>query len=298
MRFPALLLAVTLAAGPALSSASDERPRARRDRRAYIVAQATATAPAPAPPTRPAPQAAPARRSQPWVAPRAVAVVGLPFWWGWGLGWGYAPLYPRYPRPNDGYGPQESTPPLDPDRIFTRLSATGAGTSSGAAGGLSLAIEGRTAGFEAGVDALAIDGVTGVAGTTGSDNALGWGSAHATWSFVSEDAYRLRLEVGGSMLSMPATGAFAGTTWAGKVAFGPDVGVSGQLGLVGPIGVEGHARLTPFPVPVADTRLALALRGGPLTFSAGWRSIQVAGNGTDAPEVHFSGPELGLSLVF
>jgi hypothetical protein len=74
--------------------------------------------------------------------------------------------------------------------------------------------------------------------------------------------------------------------------------LSGHLGLIGPFGLEGHARVTPFPFPIIDTRAALVLRGGPLALSAGWRSIDVNGNGVKYPEAHFAGPEIGLQLVF
>ena len=166
----------------------------------------------------------------------------------------------------------------------------------GAVGGFSLALDTRTAGFSASVDALAIDDVTRV-GDSGGD-ALGWGSAHFTWSILADAAFRVRLELGGSMLSLPTTGAFTGLKRAGDVAFGPDVGLSGQLGLVGPVGVEGHVRLTPLPYAVVDSRLALALRGGPLAVTVGWRGIRLHGEAGEVPDVDFSGPELGVSIVF
>jgi hypothetical protein len=97
---------------------------------------------------------------------------------------------------------------------------------------------------------------------------------------------------------MPGTGSYVGRPYADTIAFGPDVGVSAQIGLIGPIGVEGHVRLTPFPVPVTDVRVALALRGGPFALTAGVRAIDVDGDEVDAPEGRFSGPEVGLSLMF
>ncbi len=216
-----------------------------------------------------------------------------PFWFGWSWGWGYYPLWgPRPYDPRYGYVPE---PRYEPDRVATQLALRGAGAPGGAAGGLSLSADGRFVGFHAGVDAIAI---APPGGTVQSSAALGFGSAHLTWSVVSEDAGRIRLELGGSMLSIPTGGAYAGAPYAGNVLFGPDVGVSGHLGLAGPLGLEGYARLTPVPIPVTDVHAALAFRGGPLALTAGWRAIRIDGNGTDAPSARFSGPEIGLSLMF
>lgn len=283
----------------------------------------------PAPYARPVPAPAPrgGRPYRTYVGPGAGG--SLSFWGGWGWGWGYYPLYPAYPRaappyppaggpdggyysPGDGaYPPGEGAyppgagayppgagryPAADPDRVFVRLGLAAAGMTDGAVGGFTLGLDSRTVGFSASADALVVDDVT-RAGDTGGD-ALGWGSAHLTWTVLADAAFRVRLELGGSMLSLPTTGAFAPLSRAGDVAFGPDVGFSAQLGLVGPIGIEGHARITPLPITVVDSRLALALRGGPLAVTAGWRGIRVHGEAGEVPDVDFSGPELGLSLAF
>ena len=98
--------------------------------------------------------------------------------------------------------------------------------------------------------------------------------------------------------SSAGSGAFRDRPYAGTIAFGPSAGVSGQLGLVGPVGLEGHLRVTPFPVPVTDARLAVALRGGAFALTMGWRGIDVAGDELDAPQLRVAGPEIGVSLVF
>ncbi len=214
----------------------------------------------------------------------------LPFWLGWSWGWGY---YPLWPRPYDE-GAEPGYRPDDARRVTARLDAYGAGADHAAAGTLALTMEGPFAGFNADVTGLAISDPS--SATTGA--ALTLSSARATWSITSEEAYRVRLELGGTMTSVPSSGLYAGTTYANTVTFGPQIGLSGHLGLVGPIGLEGHARVTPFPIPVVDTRAAVVVRGGPLAVSAGWRSIDVNGDGLDAPEAHFAGPELGLQLVF
>jgi hypothetical protein len=213
-----------------------------------------------------------------------------PFWWGWSWGWGY---YPIYPRPEHGPGAGDLPRP-DPDRITTTLRLVAAGADHGGAAGLALAIDGRHLGFQASIDGVGVDASSSAEGT----QALGWGTLYATWSLVSEQGLRIRLELGGSMLSMPDAGSLGDEPYAGNVIFGPSVGISGHLGLLGPIGLEGHSRVTPGPVVTTDNRLVLAVRGGSLAFTAGWRALKVNGDGTEAPRIDFSGPEVGLAFRF
>lgn len=319
------------APGPApVTDATDEREGAlvlaqyapappRPSRRAAPYAPPSARS-APSP-YRTSPAPAPARRGdrryRTYAAPGAGGYGARSFWGGWGWGWGYYPLYPIYPAypaypsyaqpyaPDGGnYAPEGNYYPPDagryptagPDRVFVRLGVAAAGMTDGAAGGFTLALDSRVVGFSASADAIVVDDVTRT-GDSGGD-ALGWGSAHLTWTVLADAAFRIRLELGGSMLSLPTTGQFAPLSRAGDVAFGPDVGFSGQLGLVGPIGVEGHVRMTPVPYTVVDSRLALAFRGGPLAVTAGWRGIRLHGEEDEVPDLDFSGPELGLSFRF
>jgi len=228
-----------------------------------------------------------------------LGVEPVPFWLGRSWGWGYYPLWPRpySPGGEPGYsGAGEPGYPSDgSDRLSARLEAYGAGTADQGAGTLALAFEGRGGGVSAGVTSFTVPGVDPV---TGASSYLTTGSVAATWSIVSEAAFRLRLELGASMLSVPVEGIWSGTSFANTVAFGPQVGVSGHVGLVGPFGFEGHARVTPFPVAVLDTRAAFVVRGGAVAVSAGWRIIDVKGDGLDAPQARFAGPELGLQLGF
>ena len=166
------------------------------------------------------------------------------------------------------------------------------GANRAGAAGVALAIDGRHLGFQASIDGIGVD--TSLDGT----QALGWGTLHATWSLVSEQGIRVRLEAGGSMLSMTDAGSLGTEPYAGNVVFGPNVGVSGHLGLVGPFGLEGHARVTPSPVVVTDNRLVLAVRGGPLAFTAGYRAINVNGDRKEAPRVDIAGPEVGMAFRF
>lgn len=299
----------------------------------------TAVRPAPPPRTgtvsptvRPAPgpgghRYAPSHRYYPYYPyyphyPYSAFGVGVaPFWWGLGWGWGYYSYYPYYgpdpyyapyapyaapyaPYPPPAYAPPREAAPAQLTRV---LSIQGGGHGEGGAGALAIGIDGRRLGFQASFGGVGEDRLPGAP----SDDAaiVGWGLAHATWSFLSGDRYRMRLEAGVSMLYMPDSDAFEDQPYAETVAVGPSLGVSGHAGIVGPLGIEGHARLTPTPVPVADTRLAAALRGGPFAVTLGWRFIDVSGDDLrdflgleahpeDAPEIRYSGPELGLSFRF
>jgi len=262
---------------------------------------------APAPPTPPPP---PREYRSPY--PRApVPRHGRPYhhhrrYWGWG--WGWYPLYPVYPVPPAP--PPPSAPPQDApgqaapvaerreqDRIYTRFSLYGAGREDGYMAGLTFGLDTRAVGFNLDVSALAREHVTGQLRDDESDPAT-LANAHLTWTVLSDRSFRLRLETGVSMLDLPDSAVVVDQPWRGKTILGPNLGISGQLGMVGPIGIEGHARITPFPERIADTFLGLAVHGGPVGVSAGWRWVDVAGDGVDAPELMFRGPQVGLVLAF
>jgi hypothetical protein len=191
-------------------------------------------------------------------------------------------------------------------RWTTLISFQGGVYSDSGAGAVAIGMDGQRLGLQISLGAV---GEERLPGLPNDEAIVGWGLAHATWSFLSGDRYRMRLEAGVSMLYMPDSDAFQGQPYAETIAVGPSLGVSGHVGIVGPFGMEGHARLTPTPVPVADTRIAAALRGGPLALTLGWRYIDVSGGDLrdflglephpeDAPRINYSGPELGLSFWF
>lgn len=265
---------------PAVPSPSPQAP-------VFRPAVPRGAAPGPYPRTVPAPQVA-----HPYAPPSSYHPH---FWWGFGFGWGWYPLYGySAPPPPGAYVPLE---PQEPDRIYTRFSVYGAGQSDGYMAGLDFGIDGRYTGFNLDVSALAVESVTGPMHHSGSDPAA-WGTMHFTWSFVSARSVRMRLELGGSMLSLPNSAFVAAQQWRDKTLFGPDFGISGQLGLVGPVGIEGHARLTPYPQLVADALIAATIHGGPVGISGGWRWIDVEGDERDAPKLTFRGPQVSLALAF
>jgi hypothetical protein len=310
MRITSISLALLLAT-PALAGAQERtrppppsNPSARGDQPEPALA-------APSRPDRPPPAyAAPARPpppasvrppptgpgSGPWGPP---AYYPSPYWWGYGWGYGYEPLwplYPLYPEPAPaygyGYGYERSHPA---HRASTTMRVTGAaGSGDSGAVGLALAMDGRHGGFDLAIDAFAPShGGVMAGGLDSSQDAYGFGSAHFTFPILEGPAYRLRLQAGASWLSVPVSG-YGGPT----DSFGPDVGASASLGLIGPIGIEGHARITPFPIQIFDLRAAVALRAGPFSLLGGYRVIDVAGDSRTGPAARFEGPELGIGLIF
>jgi hypothetical protein len=160
--------------------------------------------------------------------------------------------------------------------------------------GLFFGVDGHPAGFD-----LAWDGFVPSQGGVmpgypySWPDAYGFGSAHVSFSVLQGAAYRVRLLAGGSWLGVPAT-----PTSFSAESFGFDLGTSANVGLVGPLGLEGHARITPFPVQVIDLRLAMAFRAGPFSLLGGYRMIDVAGDSRTGPAARFEGPEFGLGFIF
>ena len=130
-------------------------------------------------------------------------------------------------------------------------------------------------------------------GLNGTEDSYALGSAHVTFPILEGPSHRIRLLAGGSWLSVPATPVSTSTE-----AFGFDLGASANLGLIGPLGLEGHARITPFPVRIIDLRAAVALRAGPFSLLGGYRVIDLAADSRTGPSARFEGPELGLGVIF
>jgi hypothetical protein len=289
MRKLLILTLVAALGAPSLASADRPSRRAPRNRATRALVDRSTRALVTAPPSRSTPSRPPVRVG--WGPSNwTLGLDAVPFWLGWSWGWGYYPLWPRPYYP----GHEAADLPEDAYRLSAKLEAYGAGSVTQAAGTLALTLEGHTGGLHASASSFTVPATS--AGT--GPGSLGIGEVAATWSVLASDTFRLRLEAGASMLSTPADGGWAGAPYANTVTVGPQIGVSGHLGLLGPFGFEGHARVTPYPVPVVDTRAALAVRGGPIAVTAGWRVLDVAGDGTTAPSGRFSGPELGLQLVF
>ncbi len=76
------------------------------------------------------------------------------------------------------------------------------------------------------------------------------------------------------------------------------MGISGTLGLIGPLGIEAYARVTPAPVLIVDARATLAFHVGPVALTGGWRELSVHRSGDLQTPFAFSGPQVGLALQF
>ncbi len=221
------------------------------------------------------------------------AYLDAPWWWGWGWGYGWYPVYPAPPSPAPGEAPP-------PRRISTEITIAGGPTdqrissnpalslTSGSSLGLSLRVEGRELGFHASYDGFFTNGYS----NFGSSSALDYYTAHFTWSFLSGRSGRLRLEGGLAVLSWASLPPYGPQT-----AAGPEVGFSGQVALVGPLGLVGHARVATWAHSARDFQLAAALRLGPVALTGGWRDLRADG-GSTAPDLRFAGPQFGLALLF
>jgi hypothetical protein len=210
-----------------------------------------------------------------------------PAWWGWGWGWGY---YPLYPRPGYGYAPEQV------HRIVTRLDVFGGGTLKRGGGdvGMAVAVEGERLGFDLRFDGFYRGrGLLGPSTFFAQSSTYGQGSAHLSFALVATDVARVRAELGGSFLAWPDRGPDAGLAVGG-----PDVGLSAEIGLVGPLALEGRAFLMPLPVPVSDVTAGIALRFGPAAITAGWRELAVYKSDNNAARFTFAGPQAGIALQF
>jgi len=311
MRFTHIPLALLLAA-PALAGAQDRSrppppsspaPSARAEPVEPSMAQAArpprppppsdAASPRPPPPhpTRPPPPPGGQVGGPGWHPPPPI-YYPPPFWAGYGWGWGYYPLYPVYTELGPAYA-VPTTPPAHQMAATMRATASFGPRDTGMAG-MAFAVDGRAGGFDMEFDAFqpSTGGVTD-GGMSGSTSSYGYGSAHFTYALLQGPSHRFRLEAGGSWLTVPDS-----PYGSGSDAFGVDLGASATFGLFGPLGVEGHARFTPYPVQVVDLRGAAALRGGPLSLTFGYRVIDVAADSQTGPAARFEGPEIGLGLVF
>jgi hypothetical protein len=253
----------------------------------------TSTPPRPPPPPGQGEPAPPPGPGGPWAPPPPPAYYPPPFWSGFGWGWGYYPIYPYYD--GDAY-PAYALPPIPPAVPATAtMRVTGAvGTGDSSAFGLAFAVDGGQGGFDLAFDAFApSQGGIMVGGMGGPMESYGFSTGHFAYPILSGPTYRLRLQAGGSWLSVP-TSSYGGST----DSFGFDLGATGNLGLIGPLGLEGHARITPYPIQVVDLRAAVALRAGSFSLLGGYRFIDVAADSRTGPAARFEGPEFGLGFIF
>jgi hypothetical protein len=309
MRLVAIPLVLLLAAPLASAQDRGRPPPPASASSTPEPAGAPAAAPAEARPARPPPSSSASRPPRPpdqggpppghagppppggWAPPPPV-YYPPPFWWGFGWGWGYYPLYPYYGDPMPGYAIATSPPAEQVTAIVRAIGAAGSGDSS--AVGMAFVVDSSRGGFDLSFDAFApSQGGVMAGGLDGSQDAYGLGSGHFAYPILEGATYRVRLQAGASWLSVPSS-AYGGQA----DALGFDLGGSANLGLFGPIGLEGHAHYTPYPVKIVDLRAAVALRAGQFALLGGYRVIDVAQDSRTGPAARFEGPEFGLGFIF
>ncbi|MGI5862290.1 MAG: hypothetical protein ACOX6T_09560 [Myxococcales bacterium] len=173
----------------------------------------------------------------------------------------------------------------EPDLSRTLLGASVQAHPDGAIVGATIVTEGKRLGLHvgaSGVFARASDGSAGL-------KSLKLVEAHLTYAPISGSRGRVRLEGG-------ASAAFGPTT----AAVGPDVGITGDVRLIGSFGVEGGARYAPFPHKRTEAWGGLFLGLGALRLEGGWRSMWLDAKVLEGMRTVdcLRGPYLGATLVF
>jgi hypothetical protein len=224
---------------------------------------------------------------------------GAPLGWGYGWGagssylgpayyggWGVHP-YGYYAR---GYHPYFGAPATvggEPEASDTSLAIWLGGFAAGNGGAVDGAL--RLEGERWGVSSR-----TTLLGLAGPDAAaMPLASLHLTYSLVSEPEARVRFEAGGTLIVAPDF-----------VYAGPDMGLTAQVALLGPLGLYAGAYLTPTPARILDAEAGASLQFGGLGLRAGYRVVHLddrLAHGND-PEVGgvelFHGWQAGIGLVF
>lgn len=203
--------------------------------------------------------------------------------WGfmpWGYyGYGYTPMWgvPEAPEQMD-YVP--------PPRELTSSLFVGGFLANGTGGiGGAFAMDGRIVGFN-------LRGLAVGLPDPGSNrvDAMPMWSGHLTLSPVSTPNARVRVEMGLSAVVAPEI-----------TYYGPDIGASAQLALVGPLGVFGSAHYTPFPATIADVEAGVSMQFGSVGMRGGWRALRLDdrnANPWGGGRETFSGPSLSFGTVF
>ena len=112
------------------------------------------------------------------------------------------------------------------------------------------------------------------------------------WVLVAGPGGRLRVEAGGHLARAPLVTLFA-----------PGLGLSGEVTLGGPIGLEARAQGSLWPYTEVDVRAGLTLGSRGFCLSLGGRALYLNDNGVlgavnaDDTDDFFAGPYLGLAVL-
>jgi len=114
---------------------------------------------------------------------------------------------------------------------------------------------------------------------------------HVSYAFLASPIGRLRVEVG-----------FA-SAFAPDVSFlAPNLGLSGSVGLAGPLSFEASCRYAPWPFQKIDATAGLAITLlDQIAIRVGWRHLWLDDRGVLGGVRHtdtFTGPYLGAALAF
>jgi hypothetical protein len=185
------------------------------------------------------------------------------------------------PAPEPGQAPAAKAKTA---RLESWLGMTAHRNSAGPMVGFGLLTEGKRWGLTAG-----ISGPVGPEGTRGAPTRVGIAEARLTWSPVSGERGRLRLEAGVSSALSPRV-----------ASLGVDTGVSGELRLVGPLGIEGGVYVTRRPHQRKEARFAGTLEVGSLRLLGGIRRLEIesAVPRLDGERECYAAPFVGAGLVF
>ncbi len=184
-----------------------------------------------------------------------------------------APPWPDIEQPN-----MDSMRP----RVVLDLRASGQRSVRGGMVDLRLYGDGERMGVSVGATAAF------VGGTEAKDLRYWLGDLNLCVLLASGDRGILRFEAGlaGALMRDVKLGGF-------------DLALSGQLRILGPLGIEGAVRVVPFPFQSLDWHGALQLSLGRLDLRAGYRELRIDDGGWSGwrhRSDHQFGPFLGLGL--
>ncbi len=207
----------------------------------------------------------------------------------YGWGFGYYPFYAAATPPPAPVAATATAPAAEvtPGPTAT-LGIDAHGHGLGATVGVGMAIEGKRWGvngnFATALYLMEDGGGFDPEGTHIYD-------VHLTYALVSGTHGRLRLEAGINGIVAPDLSVL-----------GPDAGTSLALGLIGPVGFEAAAHVTPLPHRRYDYNLGLTLTLGHVGLRAGWKQMWLDDNGLLEEGVHhadtFRGPYFGVGFAF
>ncbi|MGC4117991.1 MAG: hypothetical protein QM765_26265 [Myxococcales bacterium] len=173
------------------------------------------------------------------------------------------------------------SPSKHPVEIAGDLRLEGLHFRGGDALGVRILVEGEHFGFDGGFSGVFVQVPTG-----GALVANGILDLQLTFAPLSGSLGRIRLEAGIGAVFTP---------WVRAV--GPDFGASGELSLLGPIGVAGAVRTVVWPYRSLDWNAAVQLSFGELQLRMGIRQLWVELEGlAGGQRQSFTGPWVGVGL--